>query len=132
MKTDNDLDNNDMSTPKKVQKNQQPESNITPTKGKRDNRSNVPKKDDDGDEYDAENSYRGYGKSFPPSSTLYEKMSKENAAYQQGAPFENCGKCNYYSAGHCKIVRGYIVPSMVCKYFSEKYSSISISVIKRK
>ena len=126
MKSDNDLDNNDESTPKKSKTPQQPESTITPVKGKVDKRSTVPRKDDDGDEYYPDDSYRGYGRNFPPSSTLYEKMSKENAEYQKGVPFENCGKCNYYQAGHCKIVRGYIAQSMVCKYFSEKYSSMII------
>jgi hypothetical protein len=124
MKNDKDLDNNDESSPKKAMRPHQPEPNVTPVKNKKDDRSTMPKKDDDGDEYKPEESFRGGSRNYPPSSTLYEKMSKENALYQQGAPFENCGKCNYYQPGHCKIVRGYIVQSMVCKYFSEKYAPI--------
>ena len=38
MKSDNDLDNNDESTPKKSKTPQQPESTITPVKGKVDKR----------------------------------------------------------------------------------------------
>ena len=129
MKNDHDLDDNDESTPKKARQPQQPEPNITPTKGKKDNRTLVPQSDDDGDEYDAENGYRGGNHNYPPSSTLYEKMSKENAEYQKGVPFENCGKCTYYISGHCKVVRGYIEQNMVCKYFSEKYNSSSFGIM---
>lgn len=133
MKNDKDLDNNDESTPKKSISPNQPESTITTTKGKKDNRSNVPKNDDDGDEYDPTESFRGGKYSYPPSYTMYEKISKETAEYKQGMPFHNCGKCNYYQAGHCKIVRGYIAQSMGCKYFSEKYTPMIVGIaIKRK
>ena len=132
MKNDKDLDNNDESTPKKAQTPQQPESSITPTKGKKDNRTPVPKNDDDGDEYQPEENWRGGTSNYPPSYTLYEKMSKESAGYRQGMPFHNCGKCNYYQAGHCKIVRGYIAQSMGCKYYSEKYAPMSFAVVVSK
>ena len=133
MKDDNDLDNNDKSGTKKANHPHHPEKDATTVGNKKDDRSTMPKKDDDGDEYSPEDSWRSPG-NYPPSSTLYEKMSKENAQYMKGVPFENCGKCNYYQAGHCKIVRGYIEQSMVCKYFSEKYTATSFTMMisKRK
>ena len=131
MKNDKDLDNNDETTPKKSMKWQQPEKTVSTTKNNPDKRTTMVHKDDDGDEYTPDQAYRNYG-DYPPSYTLHEKMTKENALYQQGMPFENCGKCNFYIAGHCKIVRGYIAQGMVCKYFQEKYSPTAFAISIRK
>jgi hypothetical protein len=129
---DKDLDNPDPSTTKKASRPHQPSSDVTTTKGPKDERSTKPKKDNDGDEYEPEKSWRFSG-SYPPSWTSSEKMSKETAEYKQGMPFANCGKCTYYQSNHCKVVAGYIVQSMVCKYFAEKYTPMmSISILKRR
>lgn len=127
-KNDKDLDNNDESLPSDMDETQQPERKATTVKNKKDERTLMPHKDDDGDEYDPKEAWRGGDSQYPPSWTLYEKMSKENAGYQKGAPFHNCGKCTYYQAGHCKIVRGYIAQSMGCKYFSEKYTPVTFTM----
>lgn len=132
----NDDYDDDSTTPKKVDPSFQPPKNATPTNTKKDNRQLTPHGGGVNDDEEDPEKNGGPWRSeynFPPSSTLYEKMSKEDAGYRKGVPFENCGKCNYYQSGHCKVVRGYIEQSMVCKYFSEKYmSSMTISVMKRK
>ncbi len=110
----------DDTTPKKLDKAFQPPTRATPTNTKSDDRRTTPDTDDKGDESNEKPVWRR-DMDFPPSWTLYEKMSKETACYQQGAPFENCAKCNYYQGGQCKIVRGHILGSMVCRYYSEKY-----------
>lgn len=126
----------DESTPKKSVTPNQPKDSATPTNTKSDDRTPVAKrtsgeKESEGDNDNDSDNYRGYKRKFAPSYTLYEKMSKENAEYRQGMPFEHCGKCNYYSGGNCKIVRGTIAASMVCSYFSEKYNAtFSFSIRK--
>ena len=125
---------NDDSTPTDEDEDDQPDKKATPKKSKKDKRTLMPDYDNDGDEWDESENWRGGKYKYPPSSTLYEKMSKENAQYQVGVPFENCGKCTYYQSNHCKIVRGYIAQSMRCMYFQEKYEPqvITLTQISRK
>lgn len=118
----------DDSTPTKVDTKAQPADSDTTVKGKKDTRSLMPSKkmeEEDSESYETRSFY-------PPSWTRSEKMSKEEAEYKQGKPFHHCGKCTYYSDSHCRVVRGYISPSMGCRYFQEKYSpNISMAVIRR-
>lgn len=117
----------DDTTPKKLDKAFQPNKGVTPVNTKSDDRRTTPDTDKSGDEQSEKPIWRR-DMDFPPSWTLYEKMSKETAMYQQGRPFENCAKCNYYQGGQCKIVRGHILGSMVCRYFSEKYTPMTITI----
>lgn len=107
---------NDDSTPTHEDTAAQPPKDVTPTNYRKDSRTTMrPERDDDDEE-----SY-GPKYKYPPSWTREEKMSKEQAEYRQGKPFHRCGICSYYQSSACKIVRGYISPSMGCSYFSEKY-----------
>ena len=130
MANDHDLDNEDESTPKKVDKSHQPAKNDTPKKAKRDERTLMPHHDDDEDDYYPEKNWRGGDSKYPPSWTLYEKMSKEEAQYKKGVPFQSCGKCSFYQSGHCKIIRGYISAEMRCRYYQEKYGAVVFSTIR--
>ena len=122
---DKDLDDtNDNTTPSKLDPKWQPEKNETTVKGPKDKRELRPINDHDGDEYEPEDEWRGPKTPYPPSWTLYSKMSKEEAGYQQGIPFSSCGKCNFYQSGACKVVRGHISPAMRCYYFQEKYQAM--------
>jgi hypothetical protein len=49
-----------------------------------------------------------------------EKVSKETAEYRKGSAFERCGLCCYMHGQTCDVVRGYIAPYQVCKYFQPK------------
>lgn len=61
--------------------------------------------------------------SRPWKPVLYgELVSKENAEYQKGTPFERCGVCEYMFGHKCKVVAGYITAYQVCKYFQKEYS----------
>ena len=124
-----DYDEHDMSTPTKVDQEAQYPNNETPTKGKRDKRELRPVRDYDSDDPPAEEMWRGGNFKYPPSWTMFEKMSKEEARYQNGAPFHNCGKCGFYSGNQCKVVRGFISPSMGCVYFQEKYGAMTFQAV---
>jgi len=118
----------DQTTPTKLDKSKQiPKDQTTKSapRGKHDDRELRPQLDEDDK---PENTFRGGESHYPPSWTMFEKMSKEDAEYRQGMPFHNCGKCQYYQGNICKVVRGYIVQSMGCKYFQEKYSPVSFGV----
>jgi hypothetical protein len=97
-----------------------PKDSDTPTRSKKDERSLV---DHDYDDDNDDHPWRGGQTRYPPSWTLYEKMKKEEAQYQKGQPFHNCGKCSFYQSGHCQIVLGHISPEMGCRYFQQKYEA---------
>lgn len=120
-------DTDDTSTPSKVDEEAQYPDNETPTKNKRDKRQLVPKHSKDDQDDDADD-WRG-GSDYPPSWTMYEKASKEVAAFRVGGPFHRCGLCSYYSGNSCKIVRGYVSPNMSCRFFQKKYEAADYSKV---
>lgn len=121
---------NDDSTPTHEDTAAQPPKDVTPTNYKKDSRTLKPQYDEDDEELYAPKTR------YPPSWTREEKMSKETAEYRQGKPFHHCGICSYYQSSSCKIVRGYIAPSMGCSYFQEKYDpgrfGVTIVTAKRR
>lgn len=123
--------NDDTSTPTKIDIEEQISDDETPVKNKRDKRQLVLKKNRDEDD-DADD-WRG-GSDYPPSWTMYEKASKEVAEFRVGGPFHRCGLCSYYSGNTCKIVRGYVSPNMSCRFFQKKYeaSDYGVAIVKRR
>lgn len=56
-----------------------------------------------------------------------EKVSKRSVRYRIGSRTEHCGNCSMYAAdgnrpmqGTCTLVRGVILPSMLCDKWEKK------------